>query len=294
MARRVKLQTGKRSALLIGAGYVARALLPHLRAMGYDVVVTNRTGQPVTCAAQTLIFDGSVTPELQAVFEAADIILCSTPPKSRAIRALASLSPTAYWVGYLSATSVYGDRNGNWAFEDEAPTPSLNRGRARAEAEIAWIETCWPVHIFRLAGIYGPEIDGISRNPFGKIKAGTARSVIKDGHVVNRIHVDDIISALIESIKRPNPQRIYNIADGNPAPPQEVLAYAASLLGLSTPRAAPLEKAKISAMARTFYSETKRINIQRARSELSWTPRYPNYKAGLDAIYTDDLGTINS
>jgi len=155
------------SALLLGAGYVARALTPVLQKQGWNVSVTTRSGSSIPPLK---------TPTLQSDFDPA-------------LSALSHLKPKANWVGYLSATSVYGDRAGKWAFEGEPPSPSLARGRARADAELAWIETLWPVHIFRLAGIYGP-----GRSPFKKLRSGTARAIVKQDHVVNRIHVDDIIS----------------------------------------------------------------------------------------------------
>jgi len=278
------------SALLLGAGYVARQLAPTLQNEGWEVHVTTRSGETgltnVTCHK----FHGIASPALEEVFENAGLILSSIPPmkdgSDPALTALSHISPNAKWIGYLSATSVYGNRSGKWAFEGEAPSPSLNRGRARAEAELGWIETLWPVHIFRLAGIYGP-----GRSPFKKLQSGKARAIIKDGHVVNRIHVDDIIEALRLSLKKPTPQRIYNLADGHPAAPQDVLDYAAGLLDLPQPPRVDLTNASISEMARSFYAETKRINADKARQELGWSPLYNSYRDGLPAILSVEAGT---
>jgi len=271
------------SVLLLGAGYVAKHLVPTLLADGYDISVTTRTGQTDIASVTCLSFDGKASPALQRAFTTADIILSSIPPKKDGtdpvLQALGHVTPSARWIGYLSATSVYGDRQGKWAYEGEPPSPTLKRGRARAEAEIAWIETEWPVHIFRLAGIYGP-----GRSPFGKIRNKTARAVIKDGHVVNRIHVRDIISALQLSLAKPSPQAIYNLADGQPAPPQDVLDYAASLIDQPAPPRVNVESPEISEMARSFYAETKRINADRAKKELGWIPEFFDYKAGLKAV----------
>ncbi len=274
------------SALLLGAGYVARALAPDLRAEGWDVHVTTRSGETpldnVTCHK----FNGGVSAPLQSAFMNADIIVSSIPPNrdgtDPALQAFGSMSTRARWIAYLSATSVYGDRGGRWAFEGEAPSPSLKRGKARAEAELAWIETLWPVHIFRLAGIYGP-----GRAPFEKLKQNKARAVLKDGHVVNRIHVKDIVSALELSLKAPNPQSIYNLADGHPAPPQDVLDYAAGLLDLPPPPRVGLDDPSLSDMARSFYAETKRINADKARQELGWRPEFRTYRDGLESILTE-------
>lgn len=271
------------SALLLGAGYVASHLTPHLLAKGYEVTVTTRDGTTSLQGVTALKFDGAASSELRSAFETADIIVTSIPPSKDGsdpvLDALGNLTPRAKWIAYLSATSVYGDRQGRWAFEGEMPTPSLKRGRARAEAEIAWIETLWPVHIFRLAGIYGP-----GRSPFDKLRNGTARAVIKPDHVVNRIHVDDILSALFLSLKKPNPQAIYNLADGHPAPPQDVLDYAAGLLALPPPPRVNVESEHVSKMARTFYAECKRINADLARRELGWQPKYSSYRDGLAAL----------
>jgi nucleoside-diphosphate-sugar epimerase len=271
------------SALLLGAGYVARALAPRLVEEGWSVDVTTRSGQTplenVTCHE----FYGEASAELQARFVNADIIVTSIPPlrdgTDPALQAFGHMDLRAEWIAYLSATSVYGDRSGRWAYEGEPPTPGLKRGKARAEAELAWIETLWPVHIFRLAGIYGP-----GRAPFDKLRQNKARTILKDDHVVNRIHVDDIVDALCLSLKSPNPQSIYNLADGHPAPPQDVLDYAAGLLGLTPPPRVALDDPSISDMARSFYTETKRISADKARQELGWTPQHTSYRDGLEAI----------
>ena len=273
----------KRTALLIGAGYTARALVPALLARGIRVVVTTRNGTCDLEGVRCLTFDGTASPELGQAFKAADIILSSIPPdrgtgEDAALRAFGHLETKASWIGYLSATSVYGDRDGGWAFETEWPTPGLGRGRHRAEAELGWLETGWPAHIFRLAGIYGP-----GRLPFAKLRNGTARAVIKSGHIVNRIHVADIVSVVLASIDTPDPQAVYNIADGNPAPPQDVLDFAARLLDLPPPPRVDVNDLQVSDMARSFYVESKRIDITKAQRELGWIPRYPDYRAGLRA-----------
>lgn len=289
-------QSGK-TALMLGAGYTARALIPVLQARGYAVSATIHETRVNMDGVAEINCTHGLTPDLKHAFETADIVVSSIPPFKQdapaskmpgggladpAVAMLSGLTPRARWIGYLSATSVYGDLGGGWADENTAVRPSLKRGKQRAEAEMNWIETGWPVHIFRLAGIYGP-----GRNPLERIQSGRARAVIKHGHIVNRIHVDDITRALLASMEAPNPQAIYNIADGNPAPPQDVLFYAAQLLGLPAPKSVSVHDPEVSQMARTFYAETKRIDISRARAQLGWEPKYPNYQAGLDAILAD-------
>lgn len=280
MSRHIKKP---QSALLLGAGYVARALAPVLQELGWSVHVTTRSGETSLTDVACHKFNGRAPKALETVFQSADLILSSIPPfkdgADPALDALGHLTPQASWIGYLSATSVYGNREGKWAFEGEPPSPTLERGRARAEAEIAWIETQWPVHIFRLAGIYG-----VGRAPFRKLRSGKAKAVIKDGHVVNRIHVDDIISALRLSLGSPQPQAIYNLADGHPAPPQDVLDYAAGLIDMPPPPRTDISDPSLSDMARSFYAETKRINADKARQELSWSPVHRSYRDGLSDI----------
>jgi nucleoside-diphosphate-sugar epimerase len=290
-----------RAVLLLGAGYSARAIARNLSAQGYDIYGTLRHADKRDMlrglGIKPILARSLDNADIRQLFISADIIISSIPPsKLRSDRGyydpvlevFSDVKPRAKWIGYLSATSVYGDRKGHWAFEGEAARPQLKRGKARAEAELEWLETGWPVHIFRLAGIYGPDDYGKGRNPFDKLKAGTSRAVIKEGHVVNRIHVEDIASVIAASITKPNPQAIYNVADGTPAAPQHVLDYAADLIGVSQPPRVSVSDESVSPMARTFYSETKRIDISRAQKELGWSPKYPNYKAGLSAILDKD------
>ncbi len=277
------------SALLLGGGYVASFLAPHLIQAGYEVIVTSRTGQTDIHNVTSLKFNGDASSELKTHFRSADLILSSIPPNKKTgmdpvLQTFGHLTPSADWIGYLSATSVYGDRSGQWAFESEAPTPTLKRGRLRADAEISWIETQWPIHIFRLAGIYGP-----GRSPFKKLKQGAARAVIKADHIVNRIHVDDIVRAIFLSLDNPKPLRIYNLADGNPAPPQEVLDFAANLINVEPAKRIDMDSQDLSEMARSFYQETKRINIDRAKTELDWLPKYPDFKTGLKAVLESEI-----
>lgn len=268
---------GGKKALLVGYGYVAKALAPELIKAGVTVRHANRAGTD-------LIFGSS---DMIQAFKAANIILISPPPTKDGIdptlAALSGQKTNASWIGYLSATSVYGDRDGQWAYEGEAPTPRLARGRRRADAELKWLETYPQTQIFRLAGIYGP-----GRSPFAKITSGEARIIEAPGHIVNRIHVQDIVTALMASITRPSPQDIYNIADGNPASPEDVMNYAARLIDAPPPKRVKLQDPSLSAMARSFYAESKRIDISRAKSRLSWTPKFKTYREGLRSVLQEE------
>ena len=187
------------------------------------------------------------------------------------------------WVGYLSTTGVYGDQNGGWVDETTPLTPSTKRGQMRVEAEAAWQALGLPLHIFRLAGIYGP-----GRGPFAKVRNGTARRIIKQGQVFSRIHVEDIAQTLAASIAQPNAGAIYNLCDDDPAPPEDVIAHAAELLGMPIPPAQDFEAADMTPMARSFYAESKKVRNDRIKTELGISLKYPDYRVGLAALLAAD------
>ncbi len=214
-------------------------------------------------------------------------ILSSIGPNAQGDPVLAQLgaeivaaAPDLQWVGYLSTTAVYGDRNGAWVDEAAAVAPTSERGTWRAMAEAQWQQIPeLPLHIFRLAGIYGP-----GRGPFAKLMAGKARRIVKPGQVFSRIHVADIAQALLASIDAPNTGGIYNLCDDDPAPPQDVLGYAAALLGLPIPAEVPFDEAGMTPMARSFYGENKRVRNTLIKEELGVELLYPSYRDGLRAV----------
>ncbi len=188
------------------------------------------------------------------------------------------------WLGYLSTTGVYGDHDGAWIDEETPPGPISARGQRRVAAEAAWAEFSTahnlPMHYFRLAGIYGPR-----RNQLATLKAGTARRIEKPGQVFSRIHVEDIAHILRASMARPMAGRAYSLCDDEPAPPQDVVAFAAQLLGIEAPPLIDFETAELSPMAKSFYGENKRIKNKRIKQELGVTLRYPSYREGLSALF---------
>ena len=262
-----------KQALIFGLGFSGRAIAERLRVAGWEVVGTTRGGE-----AQALRFDGTTSLRLETVAEDAALVVSCVPPgrdgSDPVLGAFPAGFPSARAVVYLSATSVYGDRKGQWAFEGEPPTPSLRRGFARAEAELRWLETGGPVHILRCAGIYGPW-----RSVLDKLD----RAVVREGHVVNRIHVDDLAELVARIAEAPVPS-IYNVADGNPESPEVVVDFAAGLAGQPTPPRVCWRDPSLSEMARSFYSETKRVDIGRARRTFGWEPRYPSYREGLQKV----------
>lgn len=274
-----------KTLLSLGHGYSAAALARLLLPQGWRVIGTtrraDRAADLVAQGVEPLLWPGDLGPALQA---ASHILVSAGPgpggdPFLTACPALRDARPE--WVGYLSTTSVYGDHGGGWVDETTPLHPAKGRGDARVMAETEWLATGLPVHIFRLSGIYGP-----GRGPFQKVKAGTARRIIKPGQVFGRIHVDDIARVLEASIRHPNPGAIYNVTDDLPAPAEDVLSHAAALLGLPEPPEVAFEQvvAEMTPMARSFYMESKRVRNDRIKRELGVELLYPDYRAGLAAI----------
>lgn len=273
-----------------GHGYSASALAQRLLPLNWAIHGTTRS----TERAESLRANG-VQPvlwpdtDLAPLIAQATHILVSAGPDAAGDPTLAryrdaiQAAPHLEWVGYLSTTGVYGDHQGGWVQETTPLTPSTRRGQWRVAAEQAWQSLNLPLHIFRLAGIYGP-----TRGPFEKVRNGTARRIIKENQVFSRIHVEDIAQVLHASIQRPNPGAIYNVCDDLAAPPEDVIAHAARLLGLPVPLAEPFETAQMTPMARSFYAESKRVRNDRIKQELGVDLLYPDYHAGLKALLNQD------
>jgi nucleoside-diphosphate-sugar epimerase len=277
-----------------GLGYTAVALADALMRDGWRVSGTCRTME-----AQADLARRGITAHLfdrdrpladpAAAFAGATHVLNSVPPDGDGDpvldihgRALAHL-PGLRWFGYLSTTGVYGDRGGDWVDEHSDLQPTGERGRRRVAAEVGWSRLAHaeglPLHIFRLAGIYGP-----GRSALDSLRDGTAKRVIKPGQVFSRIHVADIVEVLRASMARPNPGAVYNVCDDEPAPPWEVVEFAASLLGRRPPPAVPFEQAALSPMARSFYDDNKRVRNERIKRELGIRLRFPDYRSGLQSL----------
>lgn len=279
-----------------GLGYSALALARLLASEGWTVSGTSR-GAEGAAALRALgvaadVFDRNHPLPAQALSRVTHI-LASIPPDGSGDPAfdrhrddIAAL-PALAWLGYLSTTGVYGDRGGGWVDESSTLVPTGERGRRRVSAERGWLDL-WrnrdvPVHIFRLAAIYGPR-----RSPFAALRAGTAKRIDKAGQVFSRIHVDDLARVLRASMVRPRPGAIYNVCDDEPAPPEAVVAFAAGLLGIPAPPLVPFETAELSPMAQSFYDDNKRVSNALIKSELGLALRYPDYRAGLAAILAEE------
>jgi len=279
--------------LSFGHGYSARALSRILLAQDWRVIGTTRNEDKavglMNDGIEPRIWPGA---DMAPALNGATHLLISAAPDDAGDPVLAALHDEIAaragqfeWVGYLSTTGVYGDHGGDWVDETTPLTPSTKRGIARVQAESAWAAIPdLPLHIFRLAGIYGP-----GRGPFAKVRAGTARRIIKADQVFSRTHVADIARVLAASIRNPNPGAVYNVCDNDPAAPQDVIGYAADLLGLPLPPAEDFEKAKMSPMAHSFYAESKKVRNDRIKNELGVELLYPDYRSGLKALLAHEL-----
>ena len=275
---------------VFGRGYSASHFLT-LHAGGYtDIAATTRGQRPLQPidGVRDIVFDGmTLTAEAEAALAAAEIVLVSIPPNPDDILAHVGdtlrRSRNLQRVVYLSTIGVYGDHEGRWVDEETVPVPTSPRSRRRLDAERAWLglgeARAIPVHILRLAGIYGP-----GQNALVNLQRGTARRLIKPGQVFNRIHVVDIAAAIQAAISYPS-GGIWNVADDEPAPPQDVIAFAADLLGVPAPPEEKFGTATLTPMARSFYSENKRVANARLRNGLGVDLTYPTYRQGIAALY---------
>lgn len=225
---------------------------------------------------------GPLSKDICEAIERANFVLISIPPQEDGdflmpfVKDALSFFSHLKWIGYLSSTSVYGNHHGAWVDENTETRPILPQSIARFKAEKQWLELDLPIHIFRLAGIYGP-----GRNVLKDLKAGRAQRILKEGTMFSRIHVADIAQALKASMDSPNPGRIYNIADNLPAHTHEVISYGAELLGIEPPPLIPYEKAVLSLMSRHFYQDSKRVSNKRLLKELTPSLLFPSYREGL-------------
>jgi nucleoside-diphosphate-sugar epimerase len=274
-----------------GLGYTGTALAKSLLADGWTVSGTCRTEDH-----QKTLADAGVTAHLfdrdhplsADVMSGATHILNSVPPDAfgdPVLDAMAAFVAEAQteWVGYLSTTGVYGDRGGDWVDETSELAPTAERSQRRVMAEgtwfVLWREASVPVHIFRLAGIYGP-----GRSPLDQIRGGTARRINIPGHTFSRIHVDDIVAVLRASMAAPAPGAVYNVCDDEPAASAEVTAFGCELLGVEPPPLVDFADAELSEMGQSFYRDNKRVKNTKIKSDLGVDLKFPNYRVGLASL----------
>ena len=279
---------------IFGAGYSGRAIARSAIADGAFVAGTTRSADKAeelrADGIEPALFDGGpLSSEIEAALgETTHLIVSIAPGEVDPVLAAArdtivNRMPALRWVGYLSTVGVYGDHGGAWIDESAECRPVSRRSQARLAAERAWlalaVETDLPVAILRLSGIYGP-----GRNGFVNLDKGTARRIVKPDQVFNRIHVDDIAGATMLLAKEAK-GGIFNVTDDEPAPPQDVVAYAASLMSVAPPPEIPFNEAEMTPMARSFYGENKRVANARIK-QAGYRFRFPDYRAALDDLWS--------
>ncbi len=272
--------------LVFGLGFSGRVIAARLAAAGWAVAGTTRSGEAVDLPGIAVYPFDRDHPLPEAALAGTTHVLSSIPPDGDGDPVLALAGGDLgrlglAWAGYLSTTGVYGDCGGGWVDEDTPLRPTSDRARRRAAAEREWQASALPVHVFRLAGIYGP-----GRSAIDGVRAGTARRIVKPDQVFGRIHVDDIAQVVQASMARPRPGAVYNLADDDPAPPQEVILHACRLLGVEPPPEIPWDQAQatMSPMALSFFADNKRVRNDRIKAELGVRLAYPTYREGLAAI----------
>jgi len=286
--------SGHSKLFCFGYGYVCDYLTNALRQEGnWDIAGTTRDNEKrrflrAERKVEAYLFDYE-KPLADPLYFLKDVthLLISTPPADAGdpsflmhgidITKLENLK----WVGYLSTIGVYGDRNGEWVDEESEIRPSSKRGSRRAKSEAQWMslfrDMGVPVHIFRLAGIYGP-----GRSALDTVKTGAARRVDKPGHAFNRIYINDLVKILKASIDNPNAGNIYNVADDRATPSHEVIEYACNLLDIEVPPLQSFSQADLAPIARSFYKDNKRVHNDKIKQDLGVSLDYPDYKSGLD------------
>ncbi|WP_420412292.1 SDR family oxidoreductase [Roseibium sp.] len=277
---------------VFGAGYSGKAIMEEVRDQFEWIGGTTRAADKVdelkASGFEAFLFDGESpgTGIADALSKATHVLISIAPNDTgdpvlnHHAKDIAAANPK--WIGYLSTVGVYGNHDGAWVDETTDCKPVSKRSVQRVAAEKAWLDFAeehqFAVQVFRLSGIYGP-----GRNAFENFKKGRARRLVKPGQVFNRIHVADIAGAVANAMQKPS-TRIFNVTDNEPAPPQDVVAYAAELLGVAPPPEIAFETADLTPMARSFYGENKRVSNQRVKDELGYTFRFPDYRIALNTL----------
>jgi nucleoside-diphosphate-sugar epimerase len=285
--------------LVFGLGYSAQHFV-HLNRRAYaQVTGTVRDlarARPLATDVELLAFSPERTdPLIEERIATADVMVVSIAPGTSNDPVLArfgrklAATKRRQKILYLSTVGVYGDHGGEWVDETTYPTPQNERSKVRVDAEKAWLalgrDPSKSVHILRLSGIYGP-----GRNPLINLAAGRAHRIIKPGQVFNRIHVEDIARASSAILSEEGRGEIWNVTDDEPAPPQDVVTYAAEMMGIEPPPEQPFETAELSLMARSFYSENKRCANRKLKERLSFRLTFPTYREGIAALWAEGEG----
>jgi nucleoside-diphosphate-sugar epimerase len=281
---------------LLGAGYSARAFANRERGRTEAIFGTARSSEKFDRlrrdGIEPLAFDGgAIGPEMaEALRRTTHLVLSAAPEAGRdpflrhADGRLRQFMPALRWLGYLSTVGVYGDHGGAWVDEESECRPVSRRSVERLEAEKAWQAVAEreavPLAVLRLAGIYGP-----GRNAFASLAAGTARRIVKSGQIFNRIHVGDI-AGVLSLLADKETGGVFNLADGAPSPAEDVVAFAAGLMGVEPPPEIPFEQAEMTPMARSFYGENKRVSNRKVKGS-GYVFDWPDYRAALTRMWAE-------
>lgn len=279
---------------IFGFGYTAKFLAKALAKIDFSITGTSRNSQ-TRDNYQKMGYEIVDFNDVDRILGRSTHLLISIPPDpvrgdlvlANFLALLKRYRRQLEWIGYLSSTAIYGNHDGAWVNEMTIPKNLGTRAALRLKTEMAWLNTAdqfqLPIHIFRLAGIYGP-----NKNVLTDIVNGRkTESIYKEGQFFSRIHVEDIAKTIIASIQKPCPGAVYNVADDLPAPSHEVDLYATSLLNRSALPLIPFEKATLSDMAREFYRNNRRVSNIKIKEEFTLALDYPSYRAGLKKIYLD-------
>lgn len=285
-----------RKLLIFGAGFSSRAIACQASADFDEIAGTTRSRDNFEAISgygiKPLLFNGQdADRELITSLREATAILVSIAPAETGDPVLNAIGdeldacPGLKWIGYLSTVGVYGNHDGAWVDENTPCKPVSRRSIQRLAAEKAWRERAdrlgLPLSVFRLSGIYGP-----GRNTFINLEKGRARRLVKPGQVFNRIHRDDIASAVTLAMKK-SANAVFNITDDEPAPPQDLVTFAAGLMGIEPPPETDFESADLTVMARSFYGENKRVSNARSKRELGLEYQWPNYRQSLRKLWQE-------
>lgn len=281
---------------IFGFGYTAQALAHKLIAQGFHVIGTSRSPEKQKQNHLNLKLIDFDLVEIERHLNLATHLLISIPPAkafgdpvlNHCADLIKNQAPYLQWIGYLSSTGVYGNHEGKWVDEESECIPHTPTGITRWQAEKDWLSLArqhqLPLHVFRLSGIYGP-----GRNALERLMQGQTQSIFKENQVFSRIHVDDIVSTLLASMKQPHPLAIYNVSDDEPASAHDVMLYAAKLLHKEPPLLIPFAKAQLSPMEKEFYANSRRVANLKIKTQLHVILQYKNYKEGLNQIWQDDF-----
>ena len=278
-----------------GFGQVAKYFIRNLINEKYDLtMVATNTSETQTKIVDNFKFksfffcnekfDKNLINELKS----SNLVLISIPPINQEDLVIKLFeedikSSNCEWITYLSATSIYGDKKGNWVNEKTYPNPTTKNGKARLYAEKKWInlfkKNKIPIQIFRLSGIYSKD-----NNVLNRLKNGRLKIVNKKNHFFSRIHIEDIANILNLSLKKFKAGEIYNISDDYPCSNKEICEFATSLMKMKNPKIIEVEEIE-SERVKNFYKESKKVNNKKMKETFSYNLKFPTYKEGLGEIF---------